>query len=391
MKTFKTTLSYLAMCGLPLCGLCALPAAAAPTDNLTFGVGGFVKADALFIGGAVNSTDAPRWAVDEDTANDDTFTGTVQHSRLWLSLDHDKVNETGKLKAYVEADLFNLDDIPDNSKYNNNQMRVRQLWVAYDEQMWSLRVGQAWDVFSPLNPTSMNTNGNLWFGGNAGFRRPQVRFTAGQEDAQGAHLLGEVSLNANLAMTGGEESGQNSGWPVAEGRVSLVLPTQEDRDMTVGVFGLWGQEEIDAAVPGGADVDQWGFGFDFDLDIQEWLQLKGEFHWGENLDTYLTGGGVDTADGDELGSYGGWAQVILKLAPEMALSGYFGFEDIDDVDDPATFGSHVTENLVLGGQFRYDFFEVCTAGVELTHYDTDFQNAGSEKATAIWLSFLYNF
>ena len=47
--------------------------------------------------------------------------------------------------------------------------------VAHED--WTVLVGQTWDLISPLNPTSLNTNGNYWFGGNAGFRRPQFQVT----------------------------------------------------------------------------------------------------------------------------------------------------------------------------------------------------------------------
>ena len=36
------------------------------------------------------------------------------------------------------------------------------------------RMGQMWDIFSPNNANTNNTNGNMWYAGNRGFRRAQL-------------------------------------------------------------------------------------------------------------------------------------------------------------------------------------------------------------------------
>ena len=106
--------------------------------------------------------------------DDSQFSGTVQHSRLIAKIGDFQLGASTKGRTVPEMDFFKLTDTGDTN-FNNIQLRVRQLYAEIVGASWSVLVGQAWDLFSPLDVATLNTNGNFWFGGNAGFRRSQLR------------------------------------------------------------------------------------------------------------------------------------------------------------------------------------------------------------------------
>ena len=355
-----------------------------------FTLKGFLKADGFFSDGSVNSTDAPRFATgknDDDTDFTDTFTGTVQHSRLigkWDGPENGEVDVSG----YLEMDLFNLGDIPDSLKFNNNELRVRQLYMDLGHDSWSVRAGQAWDLFSPLNPKSLNTNGNLWFGGNAGFRRPQLRLTKWFDFNSTQRLVVAASLNANLGLTrvNGQtfKSGEDSGIPVVEGSLSYQVPLSDAGNAKVGLSGLWGEEEVDSF---NSDKNQWAIGADAQLPLTEILSVKGEIHHGENTDAFLAGGGINT-NGDEIETTSGWAQLSLKLTEMISLNVLYG---IDTMSSGDLINGDREENQIIGTNILLSWSKAVTIGFEYDYFDTDYKNMSSENADLFWGSMIFNF
>ena len=125
------------------------------TSKFAITLTGFLKTDFLWNNARLNSTSAPRFAVQDDR-DDDQFTGTVKHSRIIAKIAGPAIGE-GRIRAYVETDLFNLFDTTDLN-FNNNQFRLRQLYVSLDHPTWRVLLGQTWDLFSPLNVATLNTN-----------------------------------------------------------------------------------------------------------------------------------------------------------------------------------------------------------------------------------------
>ena len=90
--------------------------------------------------------------------------------------------------------------------------RLAAFTLAREETVWLF--GQHWDVFSPLNPTTLMTNGNLWNTGNLGFRRAQVRYS-GKAGKQGMDWAASV----NDPSTG--DTAPSSELPILEGRLGF--------------------------------------------------------------------------------------------------------------------------------------------------------------------------
>ena len=289
------------------------------------------------------------------------------------------------LGAYLETDLFNLTDSGDNN-FTNDQFRLRQLYVTVDTPQVSVLLGQTWDLFGPLNANTLNTNGNLWLGGNVGFRRPQVQVRRRFEWGDGFALTPAVSLNANVGM-GGEDirdAGRNAGTPLFEGSLISELPLFGDQPLELGFWGLWGQEELRGTK---SNIDQWGIGGHFVAHLQRWLRIQGEIHHGGNLNAFIAGGGFD-AEGREIESTGGFAQVTIEPTEYLQANLLFG---IDDPANKRLVAGERSRNQVVMANLQYSLLEHMTIGVEYERFDTDFKNGSSKQADLIWFSGILDF
>ncbi len=358
-----------------------------------FSLSGFLKFDALFSSARLNSNDAPRFAALEPlgTGTDSQFSATVQHSRIRGAWDGPDAANC-KVDAYIEMDLFTLGDTGD-AKFNNNQLRLRQLYVDLDFRHVKFRVGETWDLFSPLGPGTLNTNGYYWFGGNAGFRRPQVQFSK-EIDLQNDHrLFAAFSINSNIGRTrtvGGRtvNSGEASGVPVFEAQLAYDFPTYGSKQGTIGVSGLWGLEDADGI---DSDIKQQAVGFHLKLPLADYLTVKGEVQYGVNTDAFLMGGGFD-ATGDEVEAVSGWIELAFKPPVEalknLSVSLLFGLEDLAS-SNVAPGGRE--RNQVMGLSAKYKIVESVVLGLEYQRFDTDYVGVRDEQADMLWTSLILNF
>jgi hypothetical protein len=357
------------------------------TGKFAITLTGFLKTDFLWNNARLNSTSAPRFAAQDDH-DDDQFTATVQHSRIIAKITGPAIGE-GRIRGHVETDLFNLFDTTDLN-FNNNQLRLRQLYVALDHPTWRLLLGQAWDLFSPLNVATLNTNGNYWFGGNAGFRRPQIQIRKRFDLADGHSITPAFSVNSNIGVTVTDDdrvlnSGRDAGIPVLEGSLVYGFDGFDAGKILVGASGLWGQEDVDGVK---SNLDQWGIAGHVVLPLTSWLTLKGEIQHGENLDAFLMGGGIITANGDLIRATSGWGQITLRPCEKLTANAIYGQDDPRDSDLAADARSR---NQVVGANLKYRPYTNFTLGVEYDYFDTRYKDAPNRDAHLLWFSGIFDF
>ena len=357
------------------------------TSKFAITLTGFLKTDFLWNNARLNSTSAPRFAAQDDR-DDDQFTGTVQHSRIIAKIAGPAIGE-GRIRAYVETDLFNLFDTTDLN-FNNNQFRLRQLYVSLDHPTWRVLLGQTWDLFAPLNVDTLNTNGNYWFGGNAGFRRPQVQVRKSFDVADGHSITPAFSINSNIGVTVTDDervlnSGRDAGIPVFEGSLVYGFEGFDAGKILVGASGLWGQEDVDGVKD---NIDQWGVGGHVVLPLTSWLSLKGEIQHGENLDAFLMGGGINTGNGDVMRATAGWGQITLRPFEKATANVIYGQENPRDSDLDADDRSR---NQVIGANLKYGLYTNFTLGVEYDYFDTAYKDAPNRDAHLLWFSGILDF
>ncbi|MBW1885405.1 MAG: porin [Deltaproteobacteria bacterium] len=349
---------------------------------------GFIKGDMLWNDARVDSTSAPRFADARRTGGDDQFTATVQHTRLGLVFGRVPIG-SGTIGGLIELDFFNLSDSGDNN-FNNNQLRTRLLYMDLEFGNWSIIAGQAWDLVSPLNPDSLNTNGNRWFGGNAGFRRPQLQVARKIVWAKDSPLTLKGSINANIGATtsvSGKtfDSGRRSGMPVFEAAIEQSLPGCGAGPIRFGFAGFYGEEDLKGVDNG---IKQWMYGAYVVVPIVDWLTLTGEIQTGKNTDALLTGGGINTTTGNGIKSTSGWIQATLTPIDDFTFNVLYG---LDDRRNSNLAAGAAKKNQVVSANVKYQIFDPLVIGLEYQNFNTDYKADRDATAHMGWVSMIFSF
>ncbi|MBD3345871.1 MAG: hypothetical protein GF401_12480 [Chitinivibrionales bacterium] len=255
---------------------------------------GFLKGDFYFAANGVVSWGTPALtSVSRASGVDSTAVSfTAQHTRLGLKIQKEEI--TVPFGGVAEIDFWviaaNFNAVP--------RMRLAYVWMKPLQNL-KVDIGQRWDFFSPLNPTTNNTNANLWMNGNYGFRRPQFALTWLTE-------LGRTRPVFQVSV--GEAS--------KEDQTRLGLEFNED--METGVAALMAAYDEDR------EFWIWGISVDANLPVHRLPSFLAEFALGANLDNadLFTIGG-DGTPGNDVRTWGFWINYISK--PFIYLHGVAGF------------------------------------------------------------------
>jgi hypothetical protein len=272
---------------------------------------GFVKGDMYYSVGGVKS-----WGKESITCAsvatgvDSNAVGfTAQHTRFGLK----GSGQTGDITmgGLIELDFFVI------AANANAKPRMRLAYAWCDPlKGLEIRAGQQWDLFSPLNPTTNNTNANLWYDGNYGFRRPQLTLQYGLDLGTIKPLIqvsaGETTKEDDLFF---DTTGQGSigswigadnlsGIPLAQGRLAVSFL----ENMEIGAAAVYGAYGVDR------DYTTMGVSVDASLPIHKLFALKAEFATGTNLNNanLFTIGGSGSAT-KEVETSGFWVEATSKI------------------------------------------------------------------------------
>lgn len=284
---------------------------------------GFVKGDMYYTIGQVKSWNTySLTSASIATGVDSNAIGlTAQHTRFGLKGSAKTGDIT--LGGLIELDFFVI-AANANAK---PRMRLAYAWCDPIKGL-EIRAGQQWDLFSPLNPTTNNTNANLWYDGNYGFRRPQmtlqytmdlgsvnpvVQVSAGEatrEDDLFFDTTGQGSIGSWIGAD------NKAGIPLAQGRFALKFL----KTMEVGFAGVYGAYGADRA------IKTTGISFDANLPIHQLFALKAEYAMGVNLNNanLFTVGGSGTSTSD-IKNNGFWVEATTK--PIGYFNAVLGFGD----------------------------------------------------------------
>jgi len=344
---------------------------------------GFLKGDGVYKDSEVDNPDAPRFLKAENVeAGRDETTFTAQHTRLGANWSGPAIVGGGVANGKVEIDFF------DSGSNHSMNPRIRLGYVELAYPDWTIRMGQDWDVFSPLGPTTFNTNGYLWQGGNVGYRRAQLRVENRRPLGEAATLITRASVNQNDQAG---DSGRDSIVPIFEGRIGLA-----SGGSALGVSGAWGDERqrqvVDSTTKDFSE-SLWGIGFDLTAALTAELSLQGEFVYGENLDTFLGGiaQGVNGATEEGIATRAGWGQLIYRPCQRLRLAAGGGIDDPESGDLGA--GGR-DRNLVAFGSATYFFSDRIQAGLEYFYFETlykDLEGRDLANANIVWTSLVYVF
>lgn len=350
---------------------------------------GYIKADASRDSSRTTPGNYVVYVDSEATRrNDAEFNLTANETRLGMDFSGPSTDAM-KTSGKVEFDFFAKPSAENKAEI---QMRHAYMNLEWPEAQFSLLAGQTWDVISPLNPSTLNYS-VLWVGGNIGYRRPQVRLTKGLSMTDKVKVKLEGALTRTIGRTDltNSETGEDSGVPTVQGRVSTTFPFFGPKPTTIGLSGHSGKEEYDVDVTGrNVTLKSQSINLDVTQPICKWMTLKAELFSGKNLDSYLGGinQGVNTTTLRPIDSEGGW--IAASLGPWSKWSYNVGL-GVDNVDRDDVAAGARTRNSCLFGNVRYDVNAHAQIGLELSRWDTNYKGPGDAKDMRVQASFIYKF
>ncbi len=389
----------------------AAPAAAAaekPAIRSKYGAElyGYVKLDASYDSAQTEIGNYALYVPSEQTKDDDDrFNLTARQSRFGLNLDGPEFGG-GKTSGKVEIDFY------EGGTENKNRIMMRQAYLKLDwpEYDFNILAGQTWDIINPLIPNTLNYVAG-GYSGEIGYRRPQIQLNKGFEVGEDSRLLLQLAAARTIGDTGpfgAGDTGEDAGFPSFQGRTALSFPGLAGRQTTIGISGHYGQEEYDYNAKGdNEDLDTWSANLDLVVPLAPWLTLSGTLWTGENLDSYLGGIGQGMVIQTDAGQYvnakgvtgnfldakeiegtGGWAQLGIVPAKRWQLNLGGGLEDLDDDDLPVGARSR---NQSYWANAIFDVNEAVQLGLELSWFETDYEDQDEGDAFRIQTSLVYKF
>jgi hypothetical protein len=329
---------------------------------------GFVKGDMVYATKGVLSFNnanlsAPQIASGVDNA---ALGFTAQHTRFGLK---GSVGEDVKVGGKIELDFY-------GGGFNSNvnpRIRLAYAWMAMNN--FEVRFGQQWDIFSPNNAATNNTNGNMWYAGNRGFRRGQIQFIY-KMAMEGLNPKMQLSIGEAAKEAAGLGADNNAAMPMVQGRLSAKLMDKH----VVGVYFVYAKFSPD---PDTSDYDYnaSGFGLDFNLPFNKMLALKGEVNMGTNLNNCnlfnIAGSHSNFIKDDDRKSLGLWLNAIVK--PSDKLHAVLGFGmDKNQTDDLAA--GNIEQNMVVYGDLIFPFEHGFSIAAELQSITTSIKDGDDNSA-----------
>ena len=330
----------------------------------TFSFYGFLKLDAFYQDGAMNSVVAPRWA----KGGDGNTTLTATNTRFGFKWKGATIGSGWNIGAQLEWDLF-------SSSPNQMLFRTRHANFTLSKGSSKFLFGQFWDVFSPLGPTTLNTNGYFWQVGNIGFRRAQLRYTYSSGMVVFAASVNDPTSSGARATN----------LPILQSRLGLNLK----KNIKVGASVAYGSEKHAGALYEN-NVDIMGVCFDWNIVVSK-ITIKGEFALGQNLKNFLSRSYVyNDIAGLEFSAKkvnSAWIEGVYK-AKKMLLWGGYSFENLTD-DKQMGAGELQKTSCIFAG-IRYFIGGGASIAVEYTNYLSQmFDMSADAKTHQFIFSFIY--
>jgi len=372
--------------------------------NLDIELYGFIKADASYSDSRTYPGNYVVWVEAEDNmstdpgvaaVDDDEFNLTANETRFGFKI---KGPQTDKLavSGQLEWDLYGS-----GAAENKAHLMLRHAFVQFDclRTGWSLLAGQTWDVVAPLNPSTLNYS-VLWYVGNIGYRRPQIRLQ-NTFDLGGVNLIVQGAVARTIGSSYDDpliakQTGADAGYPNIQARTALSFG-----GTTVGISGHYGEEEHDyIGSRKEAHVRTWSGCVDWTVPVAPGVLIKGEAHTGSDISQFLggIGQGIQSGTGGTrnvkgVRSSGGWMAATLGPWTDWCFNLGYGMEEVARADLVA--GQRRSNSCAFANAI-YSVTKHSSVGVEVSRWDTNYITTGAngKKDGDAWvgqLSYKYTF
>ena len=358
---------------------------------------GFFRLDTYYNTARMDSVVLPMRVLAENEngvaakTNDDQFDMDPRLTRFGIDVTPSKVGDarvTGKL----EIDFANF---PAGVAESRATPRIRLAYMDVTQDELGLRVGQDWDVVSPLFP-SVDAETLLWNAGNTGDRRPQIQGRWVQkDDSKDGHFEAKVALgltgaisNQDLDTPAAERDGFDSGMP--HGQARAAWRPQGEKSCEVGLWGLLGQIQTDTSFGGNTRFETWLGGVDFTVPVCSGLTWKGEAWTGKNLGDVRGGVGqtINTTTGQGIGATGGWSELIWQAEDKLRF--HVG-GSVDDPDNSDLASGNAKRNWTTYTGTVKEWSTGIRTGLDVIYWETDYVSLGIGNTVRFDLWFQFNF
>ncbi|MFH0799912.1 MAG: hypothetical protein V2A66_07000 [Pseudomonadota bacterium] len=350
---------------------------------------GFVAAQ-LFLGtartqmyGGLNSVAAQSRVIDKATATGGRHTwfgATPQNSRVGFDWKGSKVSDKLSMGGIFEMDFVN---VLNQTSYGTSPIpRIRHLYLDLFSDRWSLIAGQNWDIFSPLNTASLSLGGNMWFLGNQGFRRPQVRLTYNAPLDDTNKL--KVAISANLPTNTDDlvsSTGANSGMPMGEA-LAQYNRKMKSGDFIAALSGFFGANSVNSSYDKMA-----GVAGSLSIPFHKFLKLSGEFQYGQDPGVFLS---YVNATGNQFKNWSvaAWGQITSQWHEKFDTAVGYG---IDKMGYSKIAAGNVNKNQMFFANFRFFPVKPFYFGIEYEYLKTAYKGHGTSTANVIFSNLVYTF
>ena len=232
---------------------------------------GRLKFDASYDSARMDVGNYAKWVRPDRGNNDESqFDATANESRIGLYIYGPK-NEDIKTGGRLEMDFYG----GGAENKSNPMLRHGYMTIDFPQDKFGIIAGQTSDVISPLVPETLNYSVSWWVG-NIGYRRPQLRLTKSFAVNKDSSIKVEGAIartigrnNSGILTADQGDTGENSGTPSFQGRVSTTLPMLGYKPATIGFSGHYGREKYDTApsttvaATDSKKFDSWSVNLDF--------------------------------------------------------------------------------------------------------------------------------
>jgi hypothetical protein len=284
-----------------------------------------------------------------------------------------------------------------STQENKGSVLLRHAYWEVKDEEFRLLAGQTWDIISPLYPnTTMYTV--YWAAGNIGYRRAQFRgerYIACSDELLWT-MQGSINgdIIADTAPTGISAIGDQSSWPVIEGRTALTFGQRGKgcNPITLGVSSHIGEQrfKFTAAPVKEMSAETWSFNVDLKAPITDRFGIQGEYQIGDDLSSFQGGilQGYNFTLRKPIYDAGGWLEVWYYWTP--CWHSHVGYCIDDPLDKDIPTGGR-TYNSVYFGNIMYDVTKQFTCGLEVGQWRTLYKGLTPGESTRIEFMARYGF
>lgn len=369
------------------------------TSKFNLSIGGFVKLDYAYNSVNLGSNIPAMASVQQipksssPAAQQDQSIFTARQSRIWFKV----AGPTflgAKTNALIETDFYG----GGGSSNETATMRLRLAHGSLDWRNTQLLFGQAYDIFGPAVPSTVDFGTNGATGNPSQPRVPQIRVTQKVElNADNALRLivgvQNPTQDSNLQTNAGTDSWGAT--PNVAGQVMLVskalgvapgyygLPMNS---LTAGVFGLVGKQDV----AGNKDtVDSWGYGFYTFVPVLKskdgknramTASFEGQAYLAANMKfNGATGNTLVGPTGDKTGAkgYGFYGQLMFHPIQQLGITAGYSRRNAYNHSDYKGISNFEKSNSSLYANVAYDLNAAVRVAAEYQNMNTKYGNSVS--------------